>query len=169
MWIKDMNISLKHKNLYFPSPHQLLSFFILSRHHVCARADVQQGGNVGGIATALCHGDEGGPLTYEENGRFVTYCIKILLIFISCTIVHSFLFRRTLIGIFSFPDETFSMAQGRTCKPETPQVFTAVAPLVDWINENTKGKGSTPWRSNCQGHELGCVTYAHLQTLAGSG
>ena len=148
---------------------------LFSLNHVCASAigvlQTQPGGPTAaaGTFTSLCNGDEGGPLIIDENGRFVP-CIQIVVNFIC---IHLVLFRRTLIGIFSFADYGQSPVGsghwGISCKPETPQVFTAVAPLVDWINENTKGKGSTPWRSNCQGHELGCVTYAQLQTLAGSG
>ena len=149
-------------------------FMLFSWNHLCASAiGVSQPQPsppaVNGQLPSLCDGDEGGPLIVNENGRFVP-CIQNVVIFMC---IHLVLFRRTLIGIFSFADYKQSPVGsgplGISCEPRTPQIFTAVAPLVDWINENTKGKGITPWRSNCQGHELGCVTYAHLQTLAGSG
>ena len=169
----DVNFEYSFKTPYFSSSRPQCFFIpFLYRHHVCASAygQIQPGNNVNSRHfTALCDGDEGGPLTVTENGRFVP-CIQNVVIFMC---IHLVLFRRTLIGIFSFADYKQSPVGsgplGISCEPKTPQIFTAVAPLVDWINENTKGKGSTPWRSNCQGHELGCVTHAQLRTLAGSG
>ena len=72
MWI----LNILPKILIFR--HCVLNVFsyLLFRHHVCASAygQFQSGGGISSRHfTAVCNGDEGGPLTVKENGRFVPW------------------------------------------------------------------------------------------------
>ena len=71
----DVNFEYSFKTPYFSSSRPQCFFIpFLYRHHVCASAygQIQPGNNVNSRHfTALCDGDEGGPLTVKENGRFV--------------------------------------------------------------------------------------------------